>query len=145
MTTVMVTRLWSYVTMSTMSSSMLGQTVGAAARTAGDTLALQTVFTGDTVALTAPLVIIILTNQRLVLICINQSDASIYLDRAHVILNISSNGALCLHHLVHQDLLHLSVVEVVEVSHGVLGSGYEVEKNCPGWNPGYKLMLTQSL
>ena len=65
-TTVMVTRLWSYVTMSTMSSSMLGQTVGAASSTAGDTLALQTVFTGDTVALTAPLVIIILTNQRLV-------------------------------------------------------------------------------
>ena len=78
-TTVMVTRLWSYVTMSTMSSSMLGQTVGAAACTAGDTLALQTVFTGDTVALAAPLVIIILTNQRLVLICINQSEISIVL------------------------------------------------------------------
>ena len=144
-TTVMVTRLWSYVTMSTMSSSMLGQTVGAAARTAGDTLALQTVFTGDTVALTAPLVIIILTNQRLVLICINQSDASIYLDRAHVILNISSNGALCLHHLVHQDLLHLPVVEVVQVSDCTLGPGDQVQKDGSDRYPGHELVLTESL
>ena len=102
------------------------KTVGAAACTAGDPLALKAVLTVDAVTLAATLVVRVL-------------------DGAHVVLNVRPDGALRLNHLVHQDLLHLSVVEVVEVSHGVLGSRYEVEKNRPGWNPGYKLMLTQPL
>ena len=102
------------------------KTVGATARTAGHALACQTVLTGDAVALAAPLVVVVL-------------------DGAHVVLNVGPHVALGLHHLVHQDLLHLPVVEVVQVSHGVLGSGYEVQENCPGGDPRYKLMLTQPL
>ena len=69
----------------------------------------------------------------------------VVLDGTHIVLNVGPYGALCLHHLVHQDLLHLPVVEVVQVSHGVLGSGYEVQEDCPGGDPRYKLMLTQPL
>ena len=102
------------------------EAVGAAARRAGDPLALEAVLARDAVALARALVVVVL-------------------DRAHVVLNVRPDGALRLNHLVHQDLLHLPVVEVVEVSHSVLGSRYEVEKNRPGWDPRYKLMLTQSL
>ena len=88
--------------------SVHGKTVGAAACTTGDPLALETVLTVDAVTLAAALVIILL-------------------DGTHVVLNVGPDGALSLHHLVHQDLLHLPVVEVVQVSHGVLGSRYQVE------------------
>ena len=103
-----------------------GKTVGGAAGRAGDALAGQAVLTVDAVALTAPLVIIVL-------------------DGAHVVLNVRSNCALSLHHLVHEDLLHLPVVEVVQVPDGVLGPGDEVEQDGPGGYPGHKLVLAESL
>ena len=84
-----------------------GKTVGAAACTAGDPLALETVLTVDAVTLAAALVVILL-------------------DGTHVVLNVGPDGALCLHHLVHQDLLHLPIVEVVQVPDSVLSSGNEV-------------------
>ena len=102
------------------------EAVGAAAGRAGDTLALQTVFTGDAVTLTRALVVVIL-------------------DRAHVVLDVSADSALGLHHLVHQDLLHLPVVEVVQVSHSVLGPGDQVQEDRPGGDPCHELMLTQPL
>ena len=102
------------------------ETVGAAAGRASDPLALQAVFTGDAVTLTRALVVVVL-------------------DRAHVILDVRANGALGLHHLVHQDLLHLPVVEVVKVPHRVLGPGDQVQEDRPGWDPGHELMLTQPL
>ena len=111
---------------STTELSVHRKTVGAAARTTGDPLALETVLAVDAVALAAPLVIIVL-------------------DGAHVVLNVGPNGALRLHHLVHQDLLHLPVVEVVQVPHGVLGPGYQVQQDGPGGDPGHKLVLTESL
>ena len=102
------------------------EAVGAAAGAAGDPLTLQTVFTGDAVTLTRALVVIIL-------------------DRAHIVLNVRPYRALRLHHLVHQDLLHLPVVEVVKVPHGVLSSGDQVQEDRPGGDPGHELMLTQPL
>ena len=103
-----------------------GEAVGAAAGRAGDPLALQTVFTGDAVALTRALVVIVL-------------------DAAHIVLNVRPDSALRLHHLVHQDLLHLPVVEVVQVPHGVLGPGDQVQEDRPGGDPGHELVLTQPL
>ena len=102
------------------------QAVGGAAGGAGDALALEAVLGGDAVTLARALVIVLL-------------------DGAHIVLDIRADGALRLHHLVHQDLLHLPVVEVVQVSHGVLGSRYQVQQDCPGGDPGYELVLAESL
>ena len=103
-----------------------GKTVRAAAGRAGDALARQAVLAVDAVALAAPLVVIVLNG-------------------AHVVLNVGPDSALRLHHLVHEDLLHLPVVEVVQVPDGVLGPGDEVEQDGPGGYSGHKLVLAESL
>ena len=69
---------------------------------------MQAVLAVDAVALTAPLVVIVL-------------------DGAHVVLNVRSNCTLRLHHLIHKDLLHLPVVEVVQIPDGVLCSCDKVQ------------------
>ena len=102
------------------------ETVCAAARRAGDPLALEAVLTGDAVTLTRALVIVIL-------------------DGTHIVLNVRPDCALSLHHLIHQDLLHLPVVEVVQLPDGVLGPGDQVQEDGPGGDPGHELMLTQPL
>ena len=102
------------------------ETVGAAARRAGDPLALEAVLTGDAVTLTRALVIVIL-------------------DRADIVLNVRPYCALSLHHLIHQDLFHLPVVKVVQLPHGVLGPGDQVQENRPSGDPGHELVLTQPL
>ena len=102
------------------------ETVGAATCRAGDPLTLETVLTGDAVTLTRSLVIIIL-------------------DRAHIVLNVSPDSALSLYHLIHQDLLHLSVIEVVQLPHGVLSPCDQIQEDCPGRDPGHELVLTQPL
>ena len=59
----------------------------------------------------------------------------------NIIFNILSRVALCLYHLRHKDLLHLSVVQVVQVPHRVLRPGDQVYQDGPGLNVSNKLML----
>ena len=59
----------------------------------------------------------------------------------NIVFNILSRVALCLYHLRHEDLLHLSVVQVVQVPHRVLRPGDEVDEDGPGLNVSNELML----
>ena len=102
------------------------QAVGRAAGRAGDALALEAVLGGDAVTLARALVVVLL-------------------DGAHIVLDIRADGALRLHHLVHQDLFHLPVVQVVQLPDRVLGPGDEVEQDGPGGDPRHELVLAQPL
>ena len=49
------------------------------------------------------------------------------LDGGHVVLDVTADRRLCLGGVVHQNLLHLSIVKVVQVPNCILGSGNEVK------------------
>ncbi len=56
-------------------------------------------------------------------------------------LAIISDSALIITVVVHEDLSHLPVIEIVEVPHCVLRSGYQIQQHMRRLNPSHELML----
>jgi hypothetical protein len=47
--------------------------------------------------------------------------------------------------VVHEDLLHLSVIQVVQVANGVLRPGDQVQQDVSGFHASHKLVLKNKL
>lgn len=70
---------------------------------------------------------------------------TLYLGTLACLLTVVSNGALVITVVVHEYLPHLPVVEVVQVSDGVLGASDQVQEHVGRLHTGNKLMLEKSL
>ena len=61
------------------------------------------------------------------------------------VLTVVADGALVITVVVHEDLSHLAVVQVVQVSHGVLRAGNQVQEDVGGLHTSDKLMLKKKM